>query len=180
MKLTDYEVNIELSEEVKKIAYQEAFNATPYNNFGYYGSNSIQSILDKITSNASFGPQRSKKLSSNLKRQIEELIGGLTANSGCILWCDPHFIIKPHIDVECNGRRKSCLTWVIYPEPAFVANTLFYNENNNIISRYSYSKKAFILDTRIKHGMVNNEYSRVVVQLMFDIETAILKNKIES
>jgi hypothetical protein len=108
--------------------------------------------------------------------ELENIIG-IKCHKANYLECIPHFITEPHIDVNSITHRKSCLTWAISFIPSEIAPTLFY-EGNTVIARHIYDRRGFILDTRIKHGMINNSNTRVLLQLMFDIEPFDLRNAI--
>ena len=171
-----YKVNKRIPSELLNVLRNEANNYSNYSSAGYPGSDSIKLRRQKQLHKKAPGPQRSKLASESSKKQLEKLVGAACKKCS-ILLCEPHFIITPHIDAASRSDRKSCLTWVLFPiEPTQCAPTLFYDEHDNVVSSYTYDEYAFILDTRIKHGMINNEHVRILVQLTFDIEPHILKD----
>jgi hypothetical protein len=179
MELNCYIVNIKLPDDLLKTLQYEACDIGSYNVSGYPGSNNLNSFIEKLIHKKSAGPQSVKPASAQSKTRLENLIGGIQSEKCTILKCEPNFTITPHVDQQSVGYRKSCLTWVLFPENIDdCAPTLFYNDKNNVIASHKYDRNAFILDTRLKHGMINNNNTRILVQLTFNLEPSELKERI--
>lgn len=171
---TSVELPIKLLEDLRKEAIYDDYRSRSYTSYDNYIA-----LLNKAGYKRSDGPQSSKKVSTHLKAALEDLIG-VKAEKAIIIKCDPNFIINPHTDIESSSSRKSCLTWVLFPEdPANCAPTLFYDKDYKVIKQYNYNKLGFILDTRLVHGMINNEHTRILVQLTYDLEPEELQEKIK-
>jgi hypothetical protein len=174
-----YKVEKKIPKDLLAILREESSNLTDYSSSGYPGSSSLKANLEKRLNKRSAGPQLSKLASVQSKLALEKLIG-VKSEKCSILLCEPHFIVTPHADAASNAHRKSCLTWVLFPEdPIQCAPTLFYDENDQVIATYMYDEYGFILDTRLKHGMINNHHTRILVQLTFEYEPSYLMSIIK-
>lgn len=164
MKPDDYIVNLCLSDDLLSRCIEDAKSSS----FTYYNK--------QISTYKNKGPQKIKPVNSAILDELENMIG-IKCHKAAYLECVPHFITEPHIDINSTTHRKSCLTWAISFTPSEIAPTLFY-EGNTVIARHIYDRRGFILDTRICHGMINNSNTRLLLQLMFDMEPFDLRDAI--
>jgi hypothetical protein len=180
MKQTFYEIDTAfLSDELSSIK-QYAINTSGYSVYGYEGiQTSIAAVLKNSLSPAEPRPQFFKILDSSLSLPLIKKLGispSLAPNNtaqvgGTLMLNKPYFKILPHIDWASDKHRKSCLTFPLYPDPPHFAPTIFYDSSHNEIYRYNYKHNtAVILDTRIMHGMINNAYKRISLQLTYNLE----------
>ena len=166
MNLNDYKVNVKLPEYIMKTAIEESSSILNYRFYGkeYYFKG--------------HGPQKIKSVSEDLKEKIDTIIG-IEAKYADYLKCASNFIVLPHVDTYADSIRKSCLTWAL-SDPKSTSPTLFYDDNDNVIGKYEYDEYAFIIDTRIRHGIVNNNNIRILMQFQFDMEPFDLRDKIHA
>jgi hypothetical protein len=92
-----------------------------------------------------------------------------------ILITKPNVVIPPHIDTYPDPySRSSCVSWALSPDLKEFAPTLFYNEKDEVIYTHKYTSNGFILNTKLRHGMVNNTYERFLFQLTYTKRPEIL------
>jgi hypothetical protein len=168
MNLNDYIVNIILPEDLFDIACSNSKNLNEFRRYSlsFYDPNKLP------------GPDV-LLINDELKNKLENLVGNKCVKAAFILLKPNHTII-PHIDRNSNSHRKSCLTWALNKNYNEVSPTLFYDKNDKVIAAHHYDARAFIIDTRIRHGVVNNDKIRIMLQMMFDMEPLELKRIIES
>lgn len=174
MNLSDYIVKVSLPEQLLLdcIVDSRDFNS-------YVPLNPNKNLLLRLSTKTT-GPQRIKYVNPNITASLTSILG-VVPEMCLYLVNQPHFITLPHVDEYANSYRKSALTWVIQPlPPSLAAPTLFYDKDNQVINSYTYDSNGFILDTRLRHGMINNNYYRILLQFMLDIEPAELKTKIHA
>jgi hypothetical protein len=103
-----------------------------------------------------------------VKKTIESI--SMEPTSVIVFWFIPGTTLVPHIDESRFGPRKSCLSWYLQPDMENFAPTLFYDDNDNIIGKYYYDEYGSILNTRMRHGMINNNFHRYLLQLNYNRE----------
>ena len=140
---------------------------------------SSKNFLNKHIIKATSGPQYVKNIPESI---VENLLIKINVKPERILIIknDPFFVTLPHIDHDSSKERKSCVTWAIYPDLDKFAPTLFYDEYDNIIGTYKYSDNAFILETGIRHGMVNNNNTRYSLQFTYSLEARELYERLKT
>lgn len=177
MNLSDYTVNIRLPDDILQKCRDESLNPSDYVIYmpkrgDYYYLAAPDKIMNKP------GPQRVKHVSPNLKNQLENFVG-LKSERVAYLKCAPNFVITPHKDSGVSFRHY-CLTWAIMPDPpGEVAPTDFFDDSGNHIASQHYDNNAFILNTLVTHAMKNNQHTRILLQMMFGMDAAELKAKID-
>lgn len=173
LSLDNYKTNIKLPNTLLIELEQAAVEAN-YSDSGYASSHTLHELLKKRITKTSNGPQKASKVPDTIRKKLESFLG-VTGNTCSLLYNEPRYITEKHIDQE--RERQLCLTWAIAPTPYnLVAPTIFHIGDSTY--EHYYDENGFILDTRIFHSMVNNDYTRILVQLTFSCELEELKSKL--
>jgi len=169
------EIPIKIDNTLKQNLLEYA-RITRYDNSAYPVSQ--KNFLNKHIIKATTGPQYVQNVDESV---VNDLLVRVKVKPERIIIIknDPHFVTLPHIDHDSSNERRSCLTWAIYPSLDKFAPTHFYDENDNIIGTYNYSDNAFILETGIKHGMINNDNTRYSLQFTYSLEPQELYKRLE-
>jgi hypothetical protein len=187
MKPHFYEIDTAFLEKELQVVKQYALAIKNYDVYGSVGR--LSTAAEKISNSISLAeprPQFFKLLDSTLSLAIinkvgvsPDLVYSNKRLGGTIMFNKPFFRILPHIDKESENHRKSCLTFPLYPDVEHFAPTIFYDDKQKEIYRYTYKQNtAVILNTRIMHGVVNNQFKRISLQLAYNLEPNILYEKI--
>jgi len=153
-----FEIDLEIAETNFKEILNYVFDDT-----GYFRNEKEMNI------GTSKGLIFKKVVDKNLISNLTERFNYEPSDSIFVRY-NPFSYLNPHYDLYNRSFRKSCVTWALYPDLDKFAPTVFYNNDNTISYEHFYTEKAFIIDTRIKHGIKNNEHYRYLLQFSFNVE----------
>jgi hypothetical protein len=155
MNQTHYEIDLEISEATKqKLLDYAKNNVDKYNDLGCMYSIEIkdENLIPEVLQKLAFKP---------IIRTI--------------LITKPGAAVPPHKDTYPNEYiRSSCVSWALSPNLVDFSPTLFYDDQNEVVYKHYYTNKGFILNTKLTHGMINNDHERFLFQLTYTKKPEVL------
>lgn len=163
-----------ITNELLKCALQDT-------SYRKYVTNKSTSTELYISSDSPFGGICANNVAVKKLRSI--IAPKFLVNAVVFLKFMPNAALPPHIDDSL--LRTSCITWALMPELSNVSPVIYHRsfDDLTVVETCYYTEFPVILNTQKVHSLVNNDYTRILVQLCLsnpieELVEADLKNEL--